>query len=258
MDLATILGVILGLSGIFVAFLLEGGTMGAIIQVPALTIIIFGTFGAAAVGTSFSTLVKLPVYLRLACFGRRYDHVGLIEGIGRYAQKARKEGLLALENELEGVEDEFFRRGLQMIVDGAEMTHVKASMEGELEAISQRHRAGILLFQKMGGYSPTMGIIGTVMGLISTLSAAGENPTELVRHIATAFIATLWGVLLANLIWLPLSDKLRHRHEEEEFYRQMLTAGVLSIHAGENPRAVQEKLLVLLPPKQRGQAAGRK
>jgi chemotaxis protein MotA len=172
------------------------------------------------------------------------------------ADKARREGLLALEEESKKVEDDFLRKGIMLVVDGIEPAQVQAIMELEISQMKERHEEGINFFVQAGGFSPTFGIIGTVMGLISVLKQLSD-PDKLAASIASAFLATLWGLLSANLIWLPIGGKLSTRNYEEIAYRKMLVEGILSLQAGENPRLIREKLLTFLPPAVRDKTSTR-
>jgi chemotaxis protein MotA len=193
-------------------------------------------------------MVKL---IRLVLFSPQYDIKGVIDQIVRFSTISRRTGLLTLDNELTNVQEPFMKNILQSAVDGAEPHIIRELAETELQSMSERHEKGASLFQKMGGYSPTMGIIGTVMGLINTLAAAGDNPDKLIRSIAGAFIATLWGVFMANIVWLPMADKLRHIHEEESLYKGIIMDGILAIQAGEIPPVVRAKLVGKLSPEER-------
>ncbi len=246
---ATIGGLILGFASIFGSFALEGGEIDALILLPPIIIVFGGTFAATLIGTStekFSTLLHL---LKLVFLNQRYDTSKTIEELVRFSTIARRDGLLALEKEIDSMNVPFIKKLLRFIIDGADPHMLRQVAEAELHSISDRHDEGAKIFQKMGGYSPTMGIIGTVMGLIATLAAAGEDPNQLIRHIASAFIATLWGVLMANLVWLPIADKLRHIHNEEFFQMQLAVEGVSSIQAGEIPSVIRAKLISMLPTK---------
>jgi chemotaxis protein MotA len=250
MDLATIGGLILGLGAVIVSFLMEGGHLGAIIQAPAMIIVLGGTIGATVITTSFRTILRVPKYLKLALFGKSPDARELIDKISTLSEKARREGILGLEADLFEITDPFFKKSIQLVIDGTEITVLREILETEIAYVEERHKRGILLFQKLGGFSPTLGIIGTVLGLIHTLSNT-EEPERMAVAIAGAFIATLWGVAMANLVYLPLSDKLRLRHEEELANLDLIMEGVVSIQSGDNPRVVRTKLLSFVPPHQR-------
>ncbi len=252
MDQATLLGLILGCTAIFGSFLLEGGSIGAILQIPALVIVLGGTVATAMIGFSLKTVLQLPQVIRIALFPQNYDYKQMIDSLVNFATIARRDGVLALERELENVkENRFLHNGMMHMIDGIDADSVRTLMGEEKDSILERHDINAAVLTKMGGYSPTMGIIGTVMGLIVTLAGAGEDPAELVRHIAMAFIATLWGVFMANIIWLPLADKLKFRSNEEALLLDLITNGIIAIQNGTSPSLIRRNLELMLPPTQR-------
>jgi chemotaxis protein MotA len=250
-DIATIAGLSVGVFAIFGAFLLEGGDLGALMMLPAMITVFGGTFAATIIGTGTRNVKTLVVLIKLVILPPMFDVKGMIRELVRFSTISRKNGLLTLDSELEKVDDQFLRQILQSAIDGAEPQILRELAEIELHSLSDRHEYGASLFQRMGGYSPTMGIIGTVMGLINTLAAAGDNPDTLIRHIAGAFIATLWGVFMANLVWLPISEKLKYIHNEEFLYKEVIMDGILAIQAGEIPSVIRAKLIGKLPPDER-------
>lgn len=250
MDIATIGGLILGIGAVIVSFIMEGGHLSAIVQPPAMLIVIGGTIGAAIVTTSLKTVIKVPGYLRLAMAGKPPDPMHTIGRIVKLSEKARREGILGLESELPNIRNPFFRKAIQLLIDGTEGSALKSILETEIAYLEDRHKKGIMFFQKLGGFSPTLGIIGTVLGLIHTLGSTSDAE-RMATAIAGAFIATLWGVALANLVYLPISDKLRLRHEDELANLDLIMEGIISIQAGDNPRIVQTKLLSFIPPAMR-------
>lgn len=250
MDFATIGGLLLGISAIVVSYVLEGGHLSSVVQFPALMIVIGGTIGASTVTTSFATVRSIPTYLRIALFGRESDHGHTIGQIVQMAERARREGILGLENELSRIDQPFFKKAMQLVIDGTEITALRSILETEISFMEDRHRRGIELFRKMGGFAPTMGIIGTVLGLIHTL-ANTSDANRMASAIASAFIATLWGVATANLIYLPISDKLKMRHDEEMSTLELVLEGAVSIQSGDNPRIIRTKLMSFLKPEAR-------
>jgi len=252
MDIATIGGLILAVSGIAIAFLIEGGSLGMVVQLPAMMIVILGTVGAATITTSFQTILKIPTYLRIALRGAAHDPANIVDEIVRLAERARREGILGLEDELYSIEDPFFKNALQLVIDGTEVTVLRDILETEIMYVEERHKTGITLFKKLGGFSPTLGIIGTVLGLVHTLANI-DDASGMASAIAVAFIATLWGVALANIFYLPISDKLRYRHEQEALRLQLITDGAVAIQSGDNPRIIRMKLLSFANSSQRGE-----
>jgi chemotaxis protein MotA len=250
MDFATIFGLVVALGAIAGSFVLEGGHPDSVFLVAPMLIVIGGTMGATMVTTSMETVLRLPHYLKVAVFGRSYPFTETIDTIVKLAEKARREGILGLEAELRTITHPFFRKAVQLVIDGTEVTALREILETEIAYIEERHKKGIVFFQKAGGFSPTMGILGTVLALIHTLGNARDAET-MAANIAGAFIATLWGVGLANLFFLPISDKLRMRHEEEVAHLELIMEGMLALQSGENPRYVRTRLLSFVAPTHR-------
>lgn len=250
MDISTIVGLLLGLSAIVISFIWEGGHLEMVLAGPAMFIVIGGTLGATMVTTSMDTVLSIPQYIRIALTGETQDHPKLISQISFMAERARRDGILGLEKELSSVKNPFFKQALQMVIDGTEATVLKDTLQAEMNYISERHMHGIKLFRTMGGFSPTMGIIGTVLGLIHTL-ANTDDPARMASAIASAFIATLWGVALANLVWIPIAEKLNYRHDEEQVSLEIVTEGVVAIQSGDNPRMISTRLTSYINPSKR-------
>lgn len=250
MDLATVGGIVLALTCIIASYTMEGGSVSAIFIVPAMVLVIGGTFGAAMAGASLQTAIKLPRLLTIAVLGKSREPSEIIEIIVKVADKARREGLLALESEAKKIDDPYLRQGIELVVDGTDPALVKSVLETQINYLSERHKKGILFFKALGGFSPTLGVLGTVLGLIHALGNT-EDASGMAESIASAFIATLWGVGMANLVYLPIADKLKLKHEKEVETLEMITEGVLAIHAGENPRVIRTKLMAFLAPSER-------
>ncbi len=245
MDLGVIGGLVVALGAILGANILEGGTIGSLFNVSATLIILGGTIGATAVSVGLKEMMRLPLYFRWAVLKMEGEEREVVETLVRLAQKARREGLLALEEEIQKLPDPFLRRGLQLVVDGADPEMVESVLVTEAELEKERYSAGATLFETAGGFAPTMGIIGTVMGLVHVLSSL-ENPDELGPAIAVAFLATLWGILTANILWLPMANKLKAVAKQKTHGRQMMLEGVISIQKGDNPSVVRDKLEAFL------------
>lgn len=254
MDIATILGLVIGIGAVLVSFLMEGGHLSALIQVPAMILVILGTFGAATVTTSIKQLINLPNLIKVAFFEKQMDSPRLIDLLFDLSQKARKNGLLSLEKDLDSIHEPFLRKAVQLAIDGFETNKIREILEIEMAYIEERHKAGANFFMKLGGFSPTLGIMGTVLGLIHALGSM-ESSSNMASAIASAFIATLWGVALANLIYLPISDKLKQKHQDEALYLEIITEGAISLAMGDNPRVIRTKLVSFLLPDKRSEAA---
>ena len=250
MDFATILGLLVAVGAIGGSYVMEGGHLDSIFLTAPMLIVIGGTLGATTITTSMDTVLKVPTYLRLAFAGRSREFARTIDDIVRLSEKARREGILGLEANLGAIPDPFFKKAIQLVIDGTEVTALREILETEIAYIEERHKKGISFFQKAGGFSPTMGILGTVLGLIHTLSNTSDA-SKMAAAIAAAFIATLWGVGLANLFLLPVADKLKMRHEEEIAHLELIMEGVIWLQSGENPRNIRTRLLAFVAPRLR-------
>jgi len=247
MKFSTLFGILIGLIAILGAYLVEGGNFSTLFLLPPMVIVIGGTLAAGTAGHSFEMMAKIPQLVKLTIFPPSYDTIKIMNQIIYFAGLARREGMLAVEAKLKNVEHPYMRKLFEICIDGADPHTLDQIVESETHHISERHFANINLFVKLGGYSPTMGIIGTVMGLISTLASAGEDPNVLIRHIASAFIATMWGILMANIFWLPVGDKLKLLHNQEMMLMQIITDGVKSVLLGETPSVIKARLAGALP-----------
>jgi chemotaxis protein MotA len=250
MDLATIAGLILAFGAVIGAYTLEGGNLSAVLLAAPIIIVVGGTLGATAVTTSIDTVRRVPQYFLLALRGEKLDTMATLNRIVRLAEKARRDGILGLESQLKTIKEPFFHKAIQLVIDGTEVTVLRDILETEIAYIEERHKRGITFFQKAGGFAPTLGILGTVLALVHTLGNTHDAKT-MATAIAGAFAATLWGVGLANLFFLPISDKLRLRNEEELAYLELILEGVVSIQSGENPRNIRDRLHSFLAPHNR-------
>ncbi|NLI94153.1 MAG: flagellar motor protein [Peptococcaceae bacterium] len=241
MDITTILGIVLGFLGIIVGFILEGGHLSSLVALSPVLIVIVGTLGATVVGIPLDELKKLPQWIRIAFMNQSFGVEKAYFTLVRFAEKARQEGLLSLEQELETVEDKFTKQGMQLVIDGTDPEVTKNILESNIAVLENRHKIGISFFEAAGGYSPTLGIIGTVMGLVHVLGNL-TDPDSLSSSIAAAFIATLYGVCLANLVYLPIATKLKIKNQMEVQTMEMILDGIISIQSGENPAILKEKL----------------
>jgi len=247
MDPATILGVLLAFGAIFGAQIMEGGDPMSIMLVPPLILVFGGTLGAAMAGGIMRDSTGIVAQLKRAMTMKKMPADALIATVVSLAERARREGLLALEDAAKEVQHPFLRKGLQMAIDGTDPDELSDILHSEVAAKRKADKAGAKIFADMGGYAPTIGIIGTVMGLIHVLENL-SNPDELGHLIAGAFVATLWGVMTANVLWLPIGARLKRVSEIECDQMELAIEGILAIQAGANPRVVGQKLKSLLPP----------
>lgn len=250
MDPGTLIGVFLAFGAILVGMVLEGGKPMSIILIPALIIVFGGTFGAAMAGLGLKKFVAGFKQVPRALFAKPQASEDTVRTLIGFAERARRDGLLALEETARTIDDPFLRKGIELAVDGTDPEELRDILETEIDAKRSADKMGAKVFADMGGYAPTFGIIGTVMGLIHVLENLSE-PEELGELIAGAFVATLWGVLSANALWLPIGKKLALVSEEEIRQMELLVEGVMSIQAGANPRVIEQKLVSFLPAAQR-------
>jgi chemotaxis protein MotA len=248
MDLATLLGLIIAVASVLVANMMEGGSLASLINTSAFILVVFGTLGATIISFSLQDTLAMPKLLMITLFNKQQNPLNVIDMLVSCAEKARREGLLVLQESLTGKEDPFLVRGMNLVIDGADPALVRGILETDLAFLERRHSTGAGVFETAGGYAPTMGIIGTVMGLVQVLGKL-ENPSELGPAIAVAFLATFYGIASANMLWLPLAAKLKLRNKGETLIKELMIEGMLSIQAGENPRIVREKLEAFLAPK---------
>ncbi|PWB79465.1 MAG: flagellar motor protein [Candidatus Methylomirabilota bacterium] len=244
MDVSILGGLIIGLMAIAGSVLLDGGDLRAFVNLPAFLIIFGGTVGATIVTTSLKDTLTLPRLvgraLRVDAEPEPHEVIAILVD---FAQTARKEGILALQDRVSanGV-DPFLRKGLELVIDGADETIVREIMQTEVHSMQARHAKGIEIFGVMGGYAPTMGIIGTVMGLVHVLSKLGEGTDSLGQGIAVAFLATFYGIFSANVLFLPISGNLKAKSDAEVRMREVMMEGILGIQSGLNPHMLEQKL----------------
>lgn len=241
MDVLSLIGVILAFIAIIGGNYLEGGHAGALLNGPAALIVIGGTLGAAFLQTPLPALKRASVIVRWIILPPAIDMLGGINQVVTWSMKARKEGLLGLESIADAEADPYARKGLQLLVDGAEPEAIRSILEVDLYTQESRDLQAAKMFESMGGYAPTIGIIGAVMGLIHVMGNLAD-PSQLGSGIAVAFVATIYGVSFANLLLLPIGNKLKSLVLQNSRYREMLLEGILSIAEGENPRTIEMKL----------------
>ena len=248
MDPATLIGVVLALASLLFMMVMEGSSPMAIMLLPAMVLVFGGTFGAAIAGSSMADVKKIGGWFKQGLLPMKVPPVSdRIATLVTLAEKARKEGLLALEAQVKEIEDPFLKRGLQMGIDGTDPEDLRAVLEGEIAAKKGEDKVAAKFFTAMGGYAPTVGIIGTVVGLIHVLENL-DKPESLGPLIAGAFVATLWGVLTANILWLPMGAKITRISDLQAAQMELLVEGITEIQAGTSPRAVRQKLNALVPP----------
>ncbi|WP_249009129.1 flagellar motor protein [Conexibacter sp. DBS9H8] len=241
------IGIAVATAGILMGALMGGTSPASFIDIPAFLIIFGGTFGVTMASCGWESMREIPALYKIAFRappdGTR-ERVALMVSL---AEQARREGLLALDDRIREIDDEFTRKGLQLVVDGIDPDLVREVLEAEIEGMLARHTAGAAPFDKAGGFAPTMGIIGTVMGLVHVLQNLSQ-PATLGPSISTAFVATLLGIGSANVVYLPVANRLKGLSASELTLRTLTMDGILAVQAGDNPRVVEEKLSSYVAP----------
>jgi chemotaxis protein MotA len=240
-DVTSIVGIILAACGIVGGLILEKGNVRDIAQYTAAVIVLGGTGGALMISTPLHALVSSVAHLRVVFFERTIKPGEVIDQLIVFATKARKQGIVSLENDALQVADPFMRKALNLAVDGTDLEELRSIMEQEIELHEAHSEEAAKVFDAAGGYSPTIGIIGAVLGLIQVMKNL-SNISEVGHGIAVAFVATIYGVALANVFLLPAGSKIRGRAAMERRLREMVLAGVISILEGSNPKMIRNKL----------------
>jgi len=240
-DLASILGLVVAVGGILGGLVLEGGKISDVTQITAAIVVLGGTLGAVMVTSPLSALIGAAASLKGVFLEESIQSDVALEEIIRYATKARKNSILSLEDDLDKIPDPFLRKALSLAVDGTDLKELRSMMELELAQSEQRAESSAKVFEAAGGYSPTVGIIGAVMGLIQVMKHL-ENIDEVGRGIAVSFVATVYGVAIANLFFLPAANKIKARIHDDTAVKELMLEGVISIVEGMNPKLIRLKL----------------
>lgn len=250
MDIATIIGLLVG-SGLMIWGMIgDGSPLKMFVDYPSVAIVGGGATAAALISFPIRELFKVAKVTKHALFAQARDPQELIKELVHYAEVARRDGILSLENSVREIKDDFLVTGIQMAVDGTDPELIQQILESELDAIEERHNNGKALFDNFGKYAPAFGMIGTLVGLVKML-ANMSDPSQIGAGMAIALLTTLYGALVANLIALPISEKLAKRSSEEMFVKQIILRGVMAIQSGDNPRIVEQKLKTFLPASER-------
>jgi chemotaxis protein MotA len=249
MDSATAIGVGGGLGVIITANVLEGGNPMSLLLVAPILLVFGTTILVTVAGGTMADAKGAVAALKRAFTGQVVPAGDVVPTVVQLADRARREGLLALEDAMRDIDDEFLVKGVTLAIDGTDPEEVREILEGELVAKSRADKRAAKFFADAGAYAPTIGIIGTVMGLVHVLENLAQ-PEELGHLIAGAFIATLWGVMSANVMWLPISNRLKRLSELEVARMEIIVEGVSAIQSGANPRVIQHRLASLLPTEQ--------
>jgi chemotaxis protein MotA len=251
MKAVTAIGIGASVVLLLLAMLMEGGSPASMINIPSGLIVLGGTFGATLASTSMEQFKAIPSLYKKAISTEPIDFRAEVDRIVQFAEKARREGLLALDAEVGEIDDEFVRKGMQLVVDGTDPELVREILEAELEGMAARHKEAVTPFVQAGGFGPTLGVLGTVMSLVHVLENL-DKPETLGHSIAGAFIATLYGVGSANIVYYPVANRLKLLSSQEQMLKTMVIEGVLAVQAGENPRMIADRLMTFIPPAERG------
>ena len=252
MDLATVVGSILAWSFILIAILIGGSSIMMYFDPPSVMVVLGGTVAVILVAFPMSVVKKLPAICMKSIFAKPIEPQTLITKLVEFAEIARRDGILSLESAASDVDDPFIKRGIQMAVDGTDPELIEVIMEAELDNQVMRHQQGKSLLDGLGKYAPALGMIGTLLGLIAML-ANMDDPSSIGAGMSVALITTLYGALIANLIFLPMADKLALRSTEEILAKTIVIQGVMAIQSGDNPRIVEQKLQTFIPPSGRSE-----
>jgi len=250
MDISTIAGLGLGVVMILMSMMLGGSGMGVYINVPSVLMVIGGSFGALMISNPLTRVLHIMQYINIIVQEKKYPLEQTISSLISFSERARRGGLLVLEDEIEDVQDDFLKNGIQLVVDGTDPEIIKAVMYNDIAQLEQRHEVGAKLFGDWGSLAPAFGMIGTLAGLIAMLANL-DDPDAIGSGMALALITTMYGSILANLVLIPFKNKLEDRHRDEMLLRDIMTEGVLSIQAGDNPNILKYKLVSFLDPSRR-------
>ncbi|MCX7747090.1 MAG: flagellar motor stator protein MotA [Clostridia bacterium] len=252
MDFFLIIGIVVGLCSVVVGMIVKGANVAVLMNPAAAIIILVGTMAAVMNSFPQKEFLNIPKIIGVLFKNKaNEDPSTLVLKFVDMAQKARKDGLLSLEQEIQTIEDPFIKKGLSMVIDGLEGESIREVLNHEIDAMEDRHRAGATVFTSAGSYAPTLGVLGAVIGLIGALG--NLNDVEKLGHmIAAAFVATLYGIFVGYVICHPVATRLKRKSHEELSKMRMVVEGVLSIQIGENPQSIKMKLSGLVEPKHRG------
>jgi chemotaxis protein MotA len=247
MDPATLIGLVVAFGAVIASIFIEGSSPMAVVLPAPMMLVIGGTVGAGLIGSTLKDTIFAYTSIPRALLFKPPATAGVVETLVGLADRARREGLLALEDAAKDIDDEFLKSGLQGAIDGTDPEDLRGILEDRIATKSKRDKGAAKYFADLGGYAPTVGIIGTVVSLVHVLENL-DKPEELGHMIAAAFVATLWGLLTANLMWLPFSGRMKRMSELECGHMEVILEGLMSVQAGANPRLVGERLRSLLPP----------
>ncbi len=252
MDIATIIGLIIVVTGVgWSMYGATGGDLSPYISVPGIVLVAGGAFGAVCLSMPLRSVLSVGGYIKTWLFSKDQPIKGVIKEMVGYAEVARRDGMLALENALKQQQDPFLKKGLQLAMDGTDPTTLQQTLEIEIAALAERHRDGKKFFDLLAKFAPGFGLASTLVGQVGMFKSLGSDASVIGQALAVALLGTLYGALMANMICGPISEKLALRSAEEQFMKEMTLVGIMSIQAGDNPHVVQMKLQAFLSEKQR-------
>ncbi|MBN2467894.1 MAG: motility protein A [Deltaproteobacteria bacterium] len=249
MDITTFIGILVA-GSLVISAILMGGSGLWFVNYPSLMIVIGGTIGATLLNYPLSEVLTVFKIAKNAFLHRSESAAHLITLLVDFAKKARREGILSFEAQLKDVREPFLNKGLQLAIDGMESNAIDEIMATEIQFIEERHKLGAEIFLTMGTFAPAVGMLGTIIGLVQMLMQM-EDPSQIGAPMAVALLTTFYGVLLANLMFIPIAGKLRTRSKQEILLKQLVLEGIMSIQAGDNHRIVEQKLNAFIAPKHR-------
>lgn len=247
MDLASIIGLVLAAGMVLFSMIIGGNGIAIFLHFPSLALVLGGSFAAIMIANSLKRVMLIPKYIGIIFHKEDYPISKTISQIVTFSDKARRDGLLSLEDELDNIEDPYFRDGLELVVDGTDPEIIKRILLHELNCLQERHEVGVKLFATWGTLAPAFGMIGTLAGLISMLAHL-QDTAGIGRGMSLALITTLYGTMLANMIIIPFRTKLQDKDREETLLKEIIIEGILSIQCGDNPMIVEAKLLTFVSP----------
>ncbi|UCF95356.1 MAG: motility protein A [Desulfobacterales bacterium] len=249
MDITTLIGILVSF-GLVIVSILMGGEGVWFINYPSIMIVVGGTMGATLLAYPLSEVLSVVGVAKNVFLHQSQSPGALVPLLAGFAKKARQEGILSFETQLQAIEDPFLVKGIQMAIDGMESSAIENVMTTEIEYLQERHRLGSEIFSTMGTFAPAIGMLGTIIGLVQMLMQM-EDPSQIGAPMAVALLTTFYGTLLANLLFIPVAGKLKTRSKQEILVKQMVLGGVIAIQSGDNHRVVEQKLKAFISPKAR-------
>lgn len=242
MNILLIIGIIIAFGGILGGYIVDGGLIQNLLKLPPVLIVFGGTFGIALIAFPFNSIKKMPAALKLIMFHKKHDYNNLVDMLCDIANKARKDGLLSLEAEAEKMSNQFIKKGLGYIADGVDPEFLKKVLYNGIESEYKKYEDAAKVFESMGGTAPTMGVLGTVMSMVVVLRTMNSDTTNLGTNISSAFLATMFGIGSANLLWLPIGSQIKVVAQQDSDYMEVVVEGLMAIQAGEPSSRLKDRL----------------